>query len=200
MGQPDRRPIQIGLTIGIPAALLVLVLSVVLWRHFVSAPHVASVQTAATPAVTATPPAPAKQPPSAPKSVPGPESGQPNVVAVKPPAAEKVIPEASERRATQGGKPSATKAKKAMEVASLKGAISWSGRLEENSILVIQGDKASIGSVAGRLPGIPVRIEVDPPTLEIRGRPSRENDWKQIMLYSGKQRYTSIIIRWKASK
>lgn len=200
MGKPERRPNRIGLAIGIAAVSLILVLSVILRRYFSSVPHVASVQTAATPAVTATPLAPANQPPSAPRSMPGPESGQPSAAATKPAPAEKVIPEATERRTSQGGQPSATKAKKATEVGLLNGAITWSDRLQKNSILVIQGDKASIGSVTGQLPGVPVEIDVNPPTLEIRQRPSPENNWKQIMLYSGNQRHTSITIRWIASK
>ena len=132
--------------------------------------------------------------------MPGPASGQPSAAATKPAPAEKVIPEATERRTSQGGQPSATKAKKATEVGLLNGAITWSDRLQKNSILVIQGDKASIGSVTGQLPGVPVEIDVNPPTLEIRQRPSPENNWKQIMLYSGNQRHTSITIRWIASK
>ena len=62
------------------------------------------------------------------------------------------------------------------------GAITWSGRLRENSILVKKGDKVSIGSVTGQLPGVPVKIDVSPPTLEIRQAASPENNWKKIML------------------
>jgi len=81
-------------------------------------------------------------------------------------------------------------------IESTAGTILWSGELDKNSILVLTKDKASIGSVKGRLPGRPVQVEVEPKELSIRQMPDRANGWSQIVLYSGKKKYTSIKIRW----
>ena len=82
-------------------------------------------------------------------------------------------------------------------IQSTSGVVTWSGNLEKNSILVIAEQQATIGSVAGRLPGKPVQIEVDPKSLVIRQMPSEINRWNQIILYSGNQKYSAITIRWK---
>jgi hypothetical protein len=70
--------------------------------------------------------------------------------------------------------------------------------MQRNSVLVISEGKASFGAVEGRLPGIPVTIEVEPSTVGIREAPGEGNGWKQLMLYSGDQRYSTITIRWRA--
>ncbi len=76
------------------------------------------------------------------------------------------------------------------------GVLTWSGDLQKNSILIIT-DKANIGSIEGKLPGKPVRIEVEPKDLVVRRGPGDANGWNQIILYSGNRRYDSIMIRWK---
>jgi hypothetical protein len=82
----------------------------------------------------------------------------------------------------------------------VSGTIIWTGNLGKNSVLVISAQKASIGSVTGELPGRPVSISVDPSDLVIRQMPDQVNEWKQIMLYSGSKKYTSITIRWKTTR
>ncbi len=80
------------------------------------------------------------------------------------------------------------------------GVVTWSGSLEKNSILVITEQSATIGSIEGRLPGKPVRIEVEPEALLIRQQPGESNRWSQIILYSGNQKCSSITIRWMLIK
>ncbi|MBN1570327.1 MAG: protein kinase [Acidobacteria bacterium] len=80
------------------------------------------------------------------------------------------------------------------------GVLTWTGNLEKNSILVIADRNATVGNVAGKLPGKPVHIEVEPKGLAIRQMPSEINSWDQIILYSGNQKYTSITIRWQLIK
>lgn len=70
--------------------------------------------------------------------------------------------------------------------------------MQKNAVLVINSGGASFGSVTGALPGIPVKVEVDPPTVQARELPRAENGWKQLMLYSGPERYSTITIRWTA--
>ena len=77
------------------------------------------------------------------------------------------------------------------------GVLEWSGELQRNSILVITEQGSSIGSLAGQLPGKPIKIELEPKSLTIRQMPGKTNQWKQIILYSGNQKYSSITIRWK---
>ena len=77
------------------------------------------------------------------------------------------------------------------------GVITWSGKLEKNSILVLAPPQASVGSITGEFPGKPVSIEVEPKEAVIRRAPDETNGYKQLMLYSGSNRFTTITIRWK---
>jgi serine/threonine protein kinase len=77
------------------------------------------------------------------------------------------------------------------------GTVIWTGRLDRNSVLVITQRQASVGSVVGELPGVPVSVEPDPADLVVRQMPGPENQWKQIILYSGPSRYRSITLYWK---
>jgi serine/threonine protein kinase len=83
------------------------------------------------------------------------------------------------------------------QLQSATGVLTWSGILEKNSILVIDGQKATIGNITGQLPGKPVSIVVEPKDLVIRQKPSEINRWNQIILYSGNQKLSSITIRWQ---
>jgi serine/threonine protein kinase len=80
------------------------------------------------------------------------------------------------------------------------GTINWTGKLGKNAILVITSRNASIGSLTGELPGRPVSIQLEPSDLVVRQMPDKANNWKQIMLYSGSKKYTSITIRWKTTR
>ncbi len=77
------------------------------------------------------------------------------------------------------------------------GTIVWSGELKKNALLIIEEQRASIGSVTGKLPGKPVRIEVEPKEVIIRQMPGAANGWKLIVLYSGGKEYSSISVRWR---
>ena len=77
------------------------------------------------------------------------------------------------------------------------GIITWSGKLDKNAILVIAPPIASIGKITGELPGKPVSIKVDPPEVIFRQMPDKENGYRQLMLYSGSNQFSSITIHWK---
>jgi serine/threonine protein kinase len=86
-------------------------------------------------------------------------------------------------------------------VGLMAGTLTWSGSLLKNAILVIEGPNASIGTVKGDpFPGKPVIIEVDPKEIVIRQAPSEGNSWRRVMLYSGKEKYSEIIVRWQVQK
>jgi serine/threonine protein kinase len=78
------------------------------------------------------------------------------------------------------------------------GVITWAGRLNKNSVLVISDQQASVGALSGKLPGVPVTIEIDPQSVLVRVAPSVQNNWKQLILSSGDQKLTSITIHWTA--
>ena len=77
------------------------------------------------------------------------------------------------------------------------GIVTWSGKLEKNSVLVLTPPESSVGNVTGAFPGKPVSIEVEPKEVIIRRAPDETNGYKQLMLYSGSKKFTSITIRWK---
>ncbi|MBN2244152.1 MAG: serine/threonine protein kinase, partial [Acidobacteria bacterium] len=80
------------------------------------------------------------------------------------------------------------------------GVLTWSGELRRNSILVISGQGASIGTVVGQFPGKPIRITLEPGTPAVRQPPGEANGWSQIILYSGNREYSSIEIRWSLAE
>jgi hypothetical protein len=78
--------------------------------------------------------------------------------------------------------------------------IIWSGKLERNGTIVIEGESASTGSVRGALPGVPVLIEVEPQNeIGIAEAPSPSNGWKRLALRSRNNRNNIVVtIRWRA--
>jgi hypothetical protein len=76
------------------------------------------------------------------------------------------------------------------------GTITWEGRLRKNSLLVIADGKPNVGTLAGSLPGVPVTVDVEPASVQIRVMPAAENAWKNLILYCTQDRVSSITIRW----
>jgi serine/threonine protein kinase len=113
------------------------------------------------------------------KAVPRPASFTQSAVSVQPP---KPAP-----KRTQTAEPTS-------------GTLIWTGELQKNSVLVIEDQHASIGTVAGQLPGKPLAVEVVPKEVVIRQLPDGTNGWKLIILYSGNQKFTSITINWKTTQ
>lgn len=78
------------------------------------------------------------------------------------------------------------------------GTLTWFGNWSRNSILVIENQKASFGTVEGDMfPGQPIEIEVVPSELTIRQAPDATNSWKQVILYNGTARLSSVSIHWQ---
>jgi hypothetical protein len=124
----------------------------------------------------------AEQKPTKKSVMPQPASSQPNLDKIASP--EAFVPKQKQLEDS------------AVPPQATSGILTWSGELERNSILVIAEQGASIGNVTGHFPGKPVKIEVEPKGLIIRQMPGEVNRWSQIIFYSGKQRCTSIAIRW----
>ena len=142
---------------------------------------------------------------------PAPAASQPAKSAAKPPAktdkrgapvAEPArtgeTPPISVTEPQRGGAPTRSPRPEAAPPAPASGVLRWTGRMQKNALLIIGESKPSFGTLEGALPGIPVTIEVEPSSVQVREAPGERNGWKQLMLYSGDQRYSSITVRWKA--
>jgi hypothetical protein len=78
------------------------------------------------------------------------------------------------------------------------GVLVWSGPLQKNGLLTIDGTTASAGSInAGSLPGVPVMItDIQPSDLGLAEAPSASNGWKRIVLRSRGNRRSVVTIKW----
>lgn len=77
------------------------------------------------------------------------------------------------------------------------GVLTWSGKLEKGATVLLDGAHASLGTLNGALPGVPVMIEVEPKDIGIAEGPSPSNGWKRLSLRSRKDKHSVITIRWK---
>jgi hypothetical protein len=76
------------------------------------------------------------------------------------------------------------------------GVINWSGQLEKNGTIVLQGDQASAGTLNGRLPGVPVMVELDTREFALAEAPGPSNNWSKLVVRSKNKRHTVVSIRW----
>ncbi len=76
------------------------------------------------------------------------------------------------------------------------GVIVWSGQLERGAAVTIDGDRPSVGSMNGVLPGVPVMVEITPSDIAVAEPPGPGNGWKRISVRSRKSRHTVVTIRW----
>jgi hypothetical protein len=78
------------------------------------------------------------------------------------------------------------------------GTLSWSGTLEKDGVVVIDGNRASAGSVTGELPGVPVEIDLNAKEFGVAEAPSPSNGWKRIAIRSRRKRTAVVTIKWTA--
>jgi hypothetical protein len=78
------------------------------------------------------------------------------------------------------------------------GIIQWSGTLEKEGMVVIEGNHSSAGTITGELPGVPVLIDVDTREFGVAEAPSPSNGWKRIVIRSRKKQHTVVTIKWTA--
>jgi predicted amidophosphoribosyltransferase len=81
-------------------------------------------------------------------------------------------------------------------VGATSGTLTWTGQVPNYGLIIINGNHVSPGSIEGELPGVPVKIEIDPPGMGIAEAPSLHNNWKRLVLRPSKQRPGVIHIRW----
>ncbi len=77
-----------------------------------------------------------------------------------------------------------------------RGTMTWSGQLEKNGTVTIDGHDASSGSLQGDLPGVPVMIDIDNKEIAVAEAPAPENGWKRLVLRSKKQKRLVVTIQW----
>ena len=77
------------------------------------------------------------------------------------------------------------------------GEMVWRGELPKDAVLIIQdGRYASTGTVTGSLPGVPVKIDLEPKEgLTVVSAPARSNNW-MVLVINASQPQTEITIRW----
>ena len=73
----------------------------------------------------------------------------------------------------------------------------WTGQLEKEGSVTINGGIASAGTLQGVLPGVPVSIEIDARDIGMIESPRASNGFKKLTLRSHKKRSGPIVIRWK---
>jgi hypothetical protein len=133
--------------------------------------------------------APASTPPSRPPAQPV-EERQPILRPERsyPPAPVTQTP-------TQSAAPSATTA--ARYTGPSSGMLMWSGKLDRNAVVTIDGSSVTTGTLTGSLPGVPVTLETDLTNIGFAEMPSPSNGWKKVSLRSKKSQNIVVNIRWR---
>jgi len=80
------------------------------------------------------------------------------------------------------------------------GVMLWSGQLEKNGSVTINGNTASFGRLTGELPGVPVMIEVDQREFALAEAPGPSNGWKRMTIRSRSKRHSVVTIKWSILK
>jgi hypothetical protein len=133
----------------------------------------ASVQQQQQPAPETVPPPAVEQP------APAPPPAMKHVEILKPPPAEQAPAAAP---AVYSGPPS--------------GLLVWIGRLEKNGSVTIDGRSASMGSLTGALPGVPVIIDINQREFALAETPGPSNGWRRLVLRSRSKRHSVVSIKW----
>jgi hypothetical protein len=76
------------------------------------------------------------------------------------------------------------------------GTLIWSGQVEKDTLIRIEGDRVSPGRLTGELPGVPVTIDVPSDSLAIVEGPSEANHYKRLYLRSLKRLRSAVVIKW----
>lgn len=80
------------------------------------------------------------------------------------------------------------------------GVITWSGQIDKNGTVTIDGDRASSGSLNGKLPAVPVIIDIDAREFALAEVPSPSNGWKRLVVRSRNKKQTVITINWRVPR
>jgi hypothetical protein len=88
-----------------------------------------------------------------------------------------------------------------LTMAKSSGVMTWSGQVEKNGVLIIDGLKSSAGALTGDpLPGVPVILDVDTREFALVEVPAPSNGWKRLTIRSRNSRHTVITLKWTISQ
>jgi hypothetical protein len=77
------------------------------------------------------------------------------------------------------------------------GLIIWSGPLRRDTLITIEGDRASAGTLQGALPGVPVLIETDFKDVGFAEMPGPSNGWKRLSFRGTRNQNVVVTLRWR---
>lgn len=78
-----------------------------------------------------------------------------------------------------------------------QGTILWTGEVQKNETVVIEGDSATTGVVQGKLPGVACMIRVSHPDAAIAESPSPSNGYQKLALRFAKKGKFTVAISWQ---
>ena len=78
------------------------------------------------------------------------------------------------------------------------GTLVWSGRVEKDTLVRIEGSRVSPGRLTGELPGVPVTIQ-PPDIFAVVEGPSAANGYKRLYLRSLKRIRSGVVIKWSVA-
>jgi hypothetical protein len=137
-------------------------------------------------------PAPAKVTTPPPVVTQEPEKQPPPVEvakAVTPPPVEPVAPPAKN--------PGASDTRPSAAQVPPRGTIQWTGEVNKDQTLVIDGSTASFGVLNGKLPRVPCTINVQTPDVTVAEAPGPSNAFDRIVLRFRKKGKISVVITWE---
>jgi hypothetical protein len=76
------------------------------------------------------------------------------------------------------------------------GTIIWSGQMDADEVITIDGDHSIKGSVSGALPGVPVQVDVETKEFAIAEAPAPSNGWKRLAIRSKRKRQAVVSVHW----
>ncbi|HTS29249.1 MAG TPA: protein kinase [Bryobacteraceae bacterium] len=81
------------------------------------------------------------------------------------------------------------------EPAPTEGTIVWTGDLDSGQEIDL-GSSSAPGSLAGRLPGVPVNVEVHPSSVRVVTPPGEQNGWSHMVLHNDGKKQVMILVKW----
>lgn len=117
--------------------------------------------------------------------------GTPPDVRVAPIADDRKQPRVPETRETVSTTATATR----KYSGPTTGTIRWTGIIDRDGVLTLDGDQPSNGTMTGALPGVPVLIQVLTRDVSIAEPPSADTGWKRVTVRS-RVLLSSLILQW----
>jgi hypothetical protein len=137
-------------------------------------------------------PAPTKVIPPPPVVTQEPEKQPPPVEVAKP-----VTPPPVEPVAPPAKNPGASDTRPQAAQVPPRGTIQWTGEVNKDQTVTIEGGTASFGVLNGRLPRVPCTISVQTPDVTVAEAPGPSNAFDRIVLRFRKKGKISVVITWE---